>query len=406
MSAVVLSTVLDTAGPEKVAMATLNRPDTLNGLTLEMCHELTRLLEQWEDDPTIAFVILRGAGERSFCAGGDLHSLYASMQENTERDAWNNGSAREFFDVAYRLDYLTHRYGKPILCWGSGIVMGGGVGLMIGASHRVVTDTTRFAMPEISIGLFPDVGGTWMLSRLPDGIGMFLALTGAQLGSADCELLGLADYTLAADSYEALLQRLQAQKWDDGMAYNHAQLRRLLLEKRPADAGTPGPLEQHYTEIRQRCGGNDLDVVDQALRAFANHQDPWLQRAAKTYMRGSPGSARLSFILLKHARFMTLAEVFGLEYIVSLNCGVQGDLQEGIRALIIDKDKSPRWNPATLEEASHRWVQRFFELPWPAEQEHPRGKLGKANWTRTMMTKIAFIGRGHMGNPMALNLVK
>jgi len=379
MTAAVLQEILPTAGQTKIGVLTLNTPATLNGLSLPMCRTLLETLNQWAADPDIALVILRGAGDRAFSAGGDLHSMYTGMQENATGKAWDNTHAREFFAVEYELDYRIHTYEKPILCWGSGIVMGGGVGLMMGASHRVVTDTTRFAMPEISIGLFPDVGGTWMLSRLPDGIGVFLALTGAQLGSADCELLGLADYTLAADSYEALLQRLQAQKWDDGMAYNHAQLRRLLLEKRPADAGTPGPLEQHYTEIRQRCGGNDLDVVDQALRAFANHQDPWLQRAAKTYMRGSPGSARLSFTLLKDVRFMSLAEVFRLEYIVSLNCGVQGDLQEGIRALIIDKDKSPRWNPATLEEASHKWVQRFFEIPWPAEQEHPLGKLGKAN---------------------------
>src|SRR5690625_4663092 len=310
MSAVVLSTVLDTAGPEKVAMATLNRPDTLNGLTLEMCHELTRLLEQWEDDPTIAFVILRGAGERSFCAGGDLHSLYASMQENTERDAWNNGYAREFFDVEYRLDYLIHRYGKPILCWGSGIVMGGGVGLMIGASHRVVTDTTRFAMPEISIGLFPDVGGTWMLSRLPDGIGMFMALTGAQLGASDCCLMGLADYTLPSDSFDALLSAINRRDWSSQPEANDAELRALLASSESAPASETRPLQRHYAMIRHACGGTDFEKICNNIAAWSTHEDPWLQRAARTFSTGAPGSARLAFTLLHRVKLRSLADVF------------------------------------------------------------------------------------------------
>src|SRR5690606_4707416 len=142
----------------------------------------------------IALVVLRGAGDKAFCAGGDLHAMYQGMLENRSGDAWQDPHAREFFEVEYRLDYQIHTYRKPILCWGSGIVMGGGVGLMMGASHRVVTDTTRWAMPEINIGLFPDVGGTWMLARLPGGIGRFIALTAAQLGASDCLALGLADY--------------------------------------------------------------------------------------------------------------------------------------------------------------------------------------------------------------------
>lgn len=377
MSAAVLSTVLDTAGPEKVAMATLNRPDTLNGLSLEMCHELTRLLEQWEDDPTIAFVILRGAGERSFCAGGDLHSLYASMQENTERDAWSNGYAREFFDVEYRLDYMIHRYGKPILCWGSGIVMGGGVGLMMGASHRVVTDTTRFAMPEISIGLFPDVGGTWMLSRLPDGIGMFLALTGAQLGARDCLLLGLADHELPSDGFDALLADVQVARWSARPDRNDALLRRLLQSKAPSATAQPGPLQRHFDVIRAACGGTNFDEICAAIEAWADHDDPWLQRAARTFSTGAPSSARLAFTLLHKVRLMSLADVFRIEYIVSLQCGVQGDFQEGIRALLIDKDKSPAWNPASLSEATDAWVQRYFQAPWPDHQPHPLSDLGE-----------------------------
>src|SRR5690606_29627114 len=147
-------------------------------------------------------VMLRGEGDRAFSAGGDLHGLYTAMQCNAAGDPWANTHARRFFEVEYRLDYQIHTYPKPILCWASGIVMGGGVGLMMGGSHRVVTDTTRFAMPEISIGLFPDVGGTWMLARLPGGVGTFLAMTGAQLGAVDCMAFGLADYSVRADGWD------------------------------------------------------------------------------------------------------------------------------------------------------------------------------------------------------------
>lgn len=375
MSSPVLSTVLDTTGSMKIGVATLNRPETLNGLTLDMCKELTRLLTQWEQDSAVAFVILRGAGERAFCAGGDLHGLYRSMQENTSGDAWENTHAREFFDVEYRLDYQIHTYSKPILCWGSGVVMGGGVGLIMGASHRVVTDTTRFAMPEISIGLFPDVGGTWMLSRLPDGIGTFLALTGAQLGAHDCELLGLADYTLAADGFDTLLSDLQGSDWHTEREANDSALRKILAHRRLATIER-GPLQRHYDLIRHSCGGPDFEGICATIQSWAEHTDPWLQRAASTFTAGAPSSARLSFTLLHRVRLWSLADVFRQEYIVSLQCGVQGDFQEGIRALLIDKDRSPAWNPPSLAEASDGWVQRYFQAPWPDNLPHPLADLG------------------------------
>ena len=379
MSTSVLSTVLDTAGTMKVGVATLNQPETLNGLSLEMCHELTRILTQWEHDPSIAFIILRGAGDRAFCAGGDLHGLYKAMQENTEGNAWDNTYAREFFDVEYRLDYQIHTYSKPILCWGNGVVMGGGVGLMMGASHRVVTDTTRFAMPEITIGLFPDVGGTWMLSRLPDGLGVFLALTGAQLGARDCERLGLADYTIASDGFDALLSEIKNSDWSGHRETNDSTLRTLLFSQKPQSTEEPGPLQRHYEMIRHACGGTDFNAVCTAIQSWEDHSDPWLQRAARTFSKGAPGSARLSFTLLHRVRLWSLADVFREEYIVSLQCGVQGDFQEGIRALLIDKDKKPAWNPATLDQATDAWVQRYFQAPWPEHQPHPLADLGSSH---------------------------
>ncbi|MYN12176.1 enoyl-CoA hydratase/isomerase family protein [Pusillimonas sp. TS35] len=377
MNAPVLFRELDTASGKKIGVATLNSPKSLNSLTLEMCRMLAQRLAQWQDDDSIAMVVLDAEGGKAFCAGGDLTGMYQGMLDNTDKDPWNNVHAREFFDVEYRLDYQIHTYLKPLLCWGSGIVMGGGVGLMMGASHRVVSETTRFAMPEISIGLFPDVGGTWMLARLPGGIGTFLALTAAQIGAADCLRLGLADYMIDTARWGAVMEQLPTLPWTGEAAQDHALLRQALLSFKPPKALPPGPLDTHFARIREACDSADFEAVCANIAGFEAEADPWLQRAAKTFKAGSPGSARLSFTLLQRVRLMSLADVFREEYIVSLQCGVQGDLQEGIRALIIDKDKTPRWNPATPAEATAQWVQRFFQAPWPASMPHPLRDLGR-----------------------------
>jgi len=365
-----------TTGRLQVGVATLNSPRTLNGLTLPMCEQLLDKLSAWAHDPSIAFVVLTGAGEKAFCAGGDLHGIYESILKNESGQAWNNPYTRRFFDIEYRLDYLIHYYPKPVLCWGNGIVMGGGVGLMMGASHRVVSDTTRWAMPEITIGLFPDVAGTWMLSRLPGGTGRFLALTGAQLGASDCLFLGLADHALESARWPELLDRVRETAWHDHAQDNAVALDRL-LQSMAMPQPSAGPLERHYGEIRRACDGHDFDAVCANIAAFAQHEDPWLQKAAATFTAGSPGSARLSFTLLDRARLLSLADVFRQEYIASLHCGAEGDLREGIRALLIDKDRNPRWNPSTLAEANAEWVERFFQPPWPPGDEHPLHDLGR-----------------------------
>ncbi|MFA5662711.1 enoyl-CoA hydratase/isomerase family protein [Castellaniella sp.] len=360
---------------KRIGVATLNRPETLNGLSLEMCQLLDARLVAWQADPAVVAVVMRGAGDRALSAGGDLHGLYRGMLDAPDGDAWAIPAARDFFSTEYRLDYRIHTYAKPILCWGSGIVMGGGVGLLQGASHRVVTETTRYAMPEITIGLYPDVAGTWMLARMPRGIGLFLALTGAQLGASDCLHYGLADYMLPATSGADLLRGLQALHWDADSGAHAAQVD-ALLDGLQAAPDASGPLQAHAALIRQICNRADLGVIAQGIEALKAHEDPWLQRAAKTFLAGSPGSARLSMALLEHARHASLADVFRTEFVASLHCCAEPDFREGIRALLIDKDKAPRWQPASLEQASEQWVQRFFEVPWPDGETHPLADLG------------------------------
>jgi len=376
MSDPILFHTLNTASAQRIGVATLNRPEILNALSLPMCELLLAQLRQWQTDTSIALVVLQAAGDKAFCAGGDLHGIYQYMREN-QGGAWDNLQARTFFQTEYTLDYLIHTYAKPVLVWGNGIVMGGGVGLMAGASHRVISETTRFAMPEVAIGLFPDVGGTWVLGHLPKPIGRFLAMTGAHVNASDTLSLGLADYWVRSTDWDALLADIQAQPWTQDARDNAARLSGVIQVRQPTQAMDTGPVCQHADLIRQIAATSDFDALCTRIAALQSHQDPWLQRAAKGLLGGSPGSVRLGFALQERARPLSLADVFRLEYIVALHCAVHGDFQEGIRALLIDKDKTPRWNPATLQDADHRWVEKFFQPPWPEGTPHPLADLGR-----------------------------
>jgi enoyl-CoA hydratase/carnithine racemase len=368
----------------RLGIATLNVPKTLNCLSLEMVDLLQGKLRGWAADPLIAAVILQGAGDRAFCAGGDLHSLYRSMVEHEGQGAWGTPYARDFFEREYRLDYSIHTYPKPLLCWGRGIVMGGGIGLMAGASHRVIATDARVAMPEISIGLFPDVGGSWLLNRVPGRAGLFLALTGAPLNAADAVYAGLAQFRLEPDAWPELLEDLLALPWAGhpgrggpaARSINDGLLRRAIHAREPSP-GDPGPLKQHTFLINTLCTEMNLRVIYQEVAALAFHEDPWLAAAANAMLAGSPGAARLAFDLQRKTRMLPLPDVFRAEYVAALHCAAGGDFREGIRALIIDKDKKPRWHPSTLEAADSAWAQAFFAEPWPEGTGHPLADLDR-----------------------------
>lgn len=371
-----------TENGRRIGVATLNAPKTLNGLSLDMARLLDTQLRAWATDDAVAMVVLQGAGEKAFCAGGDLHSLYRAMREfeaGGSRDVRDNRYASDFFSVEYRLDYRIHTFPKPILCWGHGIVMGGGIGLMAGASHRVVTERSRLAFPEITIGLYPDVGGSYLLHHVPAKAGVFLALTGAPLNSGDAIHAGLADVQIPADSRDALDASLREASWSDDGTGNAAILTDVL--ERFAVKPTPGPLQNNEAAIAGACALEDLDAVVAAIQAMPG-DDPWLVTARQTLEAGAPGSARLAFALQQRAAQLSLADTFRLEYVVSLHCAAHGDFAEGIRALLIDKDRTPRWRPATLSEATPAWVEPFFVEPWGAG-EHPLRDLGNDTVSRT-----------------------
>ncbi|QJP98991.1 enoyl-CoA hydratase/isomerase family protein [Herbaspirillum rubrisubalbicans] len=381
-AAPVLFEELTATNGRRIGIATLASEKTLHAVSLEMVQLLTPQLQRWQADPGVAMVILQAQGEKAFCAGGDLQQLYRSMREHhasPERDDIRaNTYAAEFFEQEYRLDYLIHSFAKPILCWGHGIVMGGGIGLMAGCSHRVVTEKSRLAMPEITIGLYPDVGGSWFLARMPGKTGIFLALTGANLNASDALFAGLADYRVAHAGKQAVIDALLVQSWGAG---NDAELLDRVLGAAQASSLQDGTaafavsnLRTHFDLIESLCRRPTLPEIVEGILALST-DDAWLSKAQATLRAGAPGSAWLGYALQKRVRPLSLAEVFRLEFVVSLHCAARPDFVEGIRALIIEKDQRPQWSPASLASATPQWVEGFFTDPWSREH-HPLADLG------------------------------
>jgi enoyl-CoA hydratase/carnithine racemase len=362
----------------RIGVARLSAQRTLNALSLEMIDLLGPQLAGWAADEGIVLVILEAEGDKAFSAGADLHRLHKTMAEHhasaRRDDVRGNEYAMAFFGREYRLDYLIHTFPKPVLCWGHGIVMGGGVGLMSGASHRVVTPESRIAMPEITIGLFPDVGGSWLLGRMPGSTGLFLGLTGARIQAADAIFTGMADVCVPQAARQAIYAALPSVPWTQSRRENDRLLGRL-LRNHAQDNLPQGPVRQHFDRINSLCASGDLHETAAAIVALQADSDPWFNRAATTLANGSPSTAALTFELLRRARHLSLADVFRMELVVALHCAQRPDLAEGIRALLIDKDQKPRWQPAVLAEVTPEWVQGYFKDPWKPP-EHPLVDLG------------------------------
>lgn len=369
MSDVIRIREIATACGHCFGVASLNAPASLNALSLAMVDVLQSQLTQWATNPAVIGVLLEGEGERAFCAGGDLRDLYQSIRDCGDAP---NPYARQFFSREYRLDYLIHTYPKPLLCWGNGIVMGGGIGLMAGASHRVVTERTRLAMPEIAIGLFPDVGGSWFLNRLPGRIGLFLALTGAPLNAADALFTGLADFYLPHDGRDKLLDAITQAGWQQDAQADAHQLSHLIESQSPADARgeaalpAPSMLRNHFDQIQALMGHDALADIAARL-AVAAVGDSWLAKAAANFGRGSPTSAVLAMALLQQARHLSLREVFQLELDVAIGCCANHDFAEGIRALLVDKDRKPQWKPARIADVGAALIADHFRSRYRGE---------------------------------------
>lgn len=353
----------------RIGVATLNAPQTLNALSLPMIEVLDEQLKAWANDAEIVCVLLRGNGTKAFCAGGEVRSLAQACRDHPGRVP---PLAAHFFAAEYRLDYRLHTYPKPLICWGHGHVLGGGMGLLQGASIRVLTPSSRLAMPEISIGLYPDVGGSWFLSRLPGKLGVFLGLTGAPINATDALDLGLADRLLGENQQQELLDDLLQLNWQEQTAL---QLNSLL---RAQQHGTQAQWPEAQWLPRRKQIDALLDVADpvcawRAIGQLRNHADPLLAKAAQNMLEGCPLTAHLVWQQIQRARHLSLAQVFQMEYAMSLNCCRHPEFSEGVRARLIDKDQKPRWHWPDITQVPAAVVDAHFSKAW--EGRHPLADL-------------------------------
>lgn len=349
-------------GSGKLGHVTLSVASTLNSLTLEMVDLLQAKLDVWRDDDTIAAVFIEGAGEKAFCAGGDVQALHRSAVATPGGPC---EYAENFFAREYRMNYTLHTYPKPLICWGHGIVMGGGLGVMAGCSHRVVTEKTRIAMPEVTIALFPDVGGTWFLNRMPGSAGLFLALTGASINAADAIYTGIADRFIASEHKTAVLETLSNQQWEGNPAVNHALVRHVLRPFAEQSIGQcpGGQVEPHLESINTLCDGDDIhEVIDNIVSLQT--QDPWLSRAGESLAHGSPLAALWISRQLAAMRLASLKEVFQSEIRLATNIVRHPEFAEGVRALLIDKDRNPAWVYRSSRDIPEEVLAGFFAEPW------------------------------------------
>lgn len=361
----------DAGNGRRVGFARLNAERSLNALSLAMIDALVPKLEEWAGRDDIACVVLSGSGAKSFCAGGDIVGLYRAIRA---ADDGSGGEAEHYFAAEYRLDHLIHRYPKPFLCWGHGVVMGGGLGLMAGASHRVVTEASRIAMPEVTIGLFPDVGASWFLGRMPSRIGLFLGLSTTPMFAGDALWLGLADYRVEDERRTALFDALTTLDWRGERRYDDALLAGVLREfedRAATDAArVDSPLFARQGTIARLAETADVAEYQMRLTREAAADD-WYAHGVKAMAAGSPSSLALVHRQLAHDAKASIEDVFRQDLAMAVRRTRGPDLVEGVRALLIDKDKNPQWQPGHLDEVDPASVDAHFRLP----DDYPRHPL-------------------------------
>ncbi|MDP5292190.1 enoyl-CoA hydratase/isomerase family protein [Oceanimonas sp. CHS3-5] len=357
---------LPTAGGRHIGRLVLERETQLNALDLDMIETMLTALQDWQRDDSLVAVVLEGSGDRAFCAGGDVvglsKAIAAARSGCGERElGLVPGAAARFFEREYRLDYLLHTFGKPVVCVGAGIVMGGGMGLFTAAGQRIVTERSRLAMPEVTIALYPDVGGSWFLNRLPPGLGEFIALTGCSLNAADSLWLGLANRFVAQERLSELWPRLQDE--NGGPNPVPAVLRELEAESATALAGLDSPLRRHQDLIRKLMDRDNLADKVNAILEVDMH-DAWFTRAQQTLAAGSPLAMAVIHRQLAASRHLSLAQVFQSELALSVQLCRFREFAEGVRARLIDKDNRPDWTFSSLEEVDTPLLNTLFTSPW------------------------------------------
>jgi enoyl-CoA hydratase len=329
----------------------LNRPKALHALNTGMCHAMLDALDAWEQDDAVHIVLLDHAEGRGFCAGGDIRLI-------ADSGASDGAAAADFFRAEYRLNHRLFTYPKPIIAFADGIVMGGGVGISQPARYRVATENTKFAMPETGIGLFPDVGGGWYLSRLPGRMGEYLALTGHRLDGAECLALGLATHYLPAEALDSAKAQIAA-------APEKVQAILTDLSIAPPIA----KILAHYADIDRLFAGDSVEAIFAALEAEGSD---WATATLATLRTKSPQACKVSLRIVREGRNMPdFAAEMVQEYAVATRVCRLPDFAEGVRAVILDKDNNPRWSPSTPEAVDSAAIDAIFAPLPPAQAWAP-----------------------------------
>jgi enoyl-CoA hydratase len=331
----------------KVGRIRLNRPKAIHALNKAMCTAMLEALEAWRGDDQVEVVLIDHAEGRGFCAGGDIRMI-------AESGAGDGAEARAFFHEEYRLNHRLFAYAKPIVAFMDGITMGGGVGISQPAKYRVATENTRFAMPETGIGLFPDVGGGWYLSRLPGQLGEYIALTGARLDGAECLALGLATDFVPSAQLEAVKQAIAASPQETGSIIDGAAI--------PASRA---PILDRKADIDRLFAAGTLEEILAGLDADGSD---WAREQLATLRTKSPQAMKVSLQLVRGGRYMSSFEdEMRQEYAVATRVVQRPDFAEGVRAVIVDKDNAPRWSPSTPEGVSDHVLDQIF-APLPDDE--------------------------------------
>jgi enoyl-CoA hydratase len=325
----------------RAGIVTLNRPKALNALTRTMVTLMHPQLAAWAVDPAVALVVVRAAGDKAFCAGGDIRQLH-------DWGKAGDPSMRAFYHEEYRLNTFIKRYPKPYVALVDGFVMGGGVGISVHGSHRLAGSNIKFAMPETGIGLFPDVGGTYFLPRMPGRIGTWLALTGARLSQSDALASGFATHAVPTESFDAIVDAL-CESGDANAALD--------AHSRPVSSGTLGPLRA----VIDRCFAADtVEGILGKLDAETGDQAGWAAAQAATIRQKSPTSLKIALRQMQEGAKVDFEDCMRIEYRIVSRVIPAHDFYEGVRAVIIDKDNAPKWKPATLEEVSPAEIDAYF----------------------------------------------
>ncbi|MFT4065641.1 enoyl-CoA hydratase/isomerase family protein [Paraburkholderia sp.] len=353
----------------RIGFIELERPKALNALTTGMIRAMQAALDRWREDPEVLAVVVRSPHARAFCAGGDIRVMYEAAQRG-EQDTRDT-----FFTGEYRLNHAIFTYPKPYIALMSGIVMGGGMGISQGAHRtgglRVVTQSTKMAMPETRIGLFPDVGASWFLARTPGAIGRYLAVTGETIGAADALYAGLADVYIDDDALPGLIDALRRESFERGadvVARIEREAQAYQVAPRPEECA----LAKARTLIDRHFALPDVARILASLeqaRERGGDASEWAEQTIAVLRERSPLSMAVSLEVVTRAEG-SMAEVLRVDLDLTRSSFLFGDTVEGIRARIIDKDNAPRWRFARIEDVSAAEVEKMFESPWPAN-EHP-----------------------------------